>query len=158
MNEFELNENDFFTAEEVYLIMELVNEKIKQVIYHYWINNASNHKLEILDYIEFQFASGNKMFFSSGEESDGIKPFRAYDMDAKNDLLKDLHNNLIYIEQKNVSKHDIWKKCLGKDISPSFIKHDKKHLNDSLVLNFKDAHAVEIYLGLEGMEVDYFSE
>jgi hypothetical protein len=158
MDENLISENDFFTPEEVYLIMEVVNEKLKNVIYHYWVNKASKEKLEILDCIEMQFESGKKLVLASGEESDGITPLRDINFDQKNELLNAQHAGLIYMESKNVTQTTLWADVLGKDITPSFLQHDKKQLNDNLVFHFDGADSIEIFLGLEGLEVDVFEE
>ncbi|MFN4123891.1 MAG: hypothetical protein ACK4GL_11375 [Flavobacteriales bacterium] len=158
MENHQLNENDFFTPEEVYLIMEVVNEKLKAVYYHYWVNNASKEKLEILDYIEFQFESGRKLILASDDESEGIRPLPDYDFDAKSELLKSQHAGIIYMERKDMSKSALWKDALGRDITPSFLQHEKQHLNDNLVFHFEGSDSLEIFLGLEGLEVEVFEE
>lgn len=156
MENHQLNENDFFTPEEVYLIMEVVNEKLKAVFYHYWVNKASKEKLEILDYIELQFESGRKLILASDEESEGIRPLRDFDFEGKSDLLKSQYNGIIYMERRDMSHSALWKDTLGKDMTPSFLQHEKKHLNDNLVFHFEGADSVEIFLGLEGLEVEVF--
>jgi len=156
MSEDYLNEQDFFTAEEVYLIMQVVNERLAGVHYHYWINKASQESLEILDFIEFKFESGNTLILATDQESDGIKPHKSLDLEAENERLKKELNGLIYLSSKDMSKTALWKSCLKKDIAPSFLQHDGKHLNDNLVLHFEGGKSIEIYLGLEGLEADEY--
>jgi hypothetical protein len=38
------------------------------------------------------------------------------------------------------------------------MRFDGRVINDSLVLKFEDADSVEIFLGIEGLEVDFFDE
>jgi len=158
MNEENLNDSDFFTADEIYKILELVNEKINEVYYHYWVNSAPKDKLEILDYIELRFQSGKKLILSSDSDGDGIKPLDDFDPEKKNESLQELHKGLISISTKNMSKSALWKDCLNKSITPSLLQHDKKHLNDNLVFHFENSDSLEIFLGLEGLEVDVYEE
>jgi hypothetical protein len=155
--EEELTENDFFTVAEVYQITELVNETLKDVVYHFWVNKAKEHTFEVLDWIELRCSSGKNIMFTAGLESDGIKIVDVNIQDEKTKLEKEF-KGLVTVVSKSAAKHKLWADCLGKTITPSFVKHDGRALNDSFVLKFEGAHDIEIYLGLEGMEVEYFEE
>lgn len=153
----ELTENDFFTVAEVYQLTELVNETLRDVIYHYWVNKAEEHSFEVLDWIELRCNSGRNVILTAGLESDGIKIADVNIQDEKARLEVEF-KGLVTVVSKSAAKHKYWADCLNKSITPSFIKHDGRALNDSFVLKFEGAHDIEIYLGLEGMEVDYFEE
>jgi hypothetical protein len=153
----ELTENDFFTVAEVYQLTELVNETLRDVIYHYWLNKAEENNFEVLDWIELRCESGKNLMLTAGLETDGIKIVDINIQDEKKRLEEEF-KGLVSIVSKSAAKHKHWADCLGKAITPSFVKHDGRALNDSFVLKFEDAHDIEIYLGLEGMEVEYFEE
>ena len=150
-------ENDFFTTEEIYEIAALVNEKLAGVSYHYWVNKASQEVFEVLDWITLKFESGNEVTFTGGLESDGIKLVKP-DFEADRKRLEIEFEGKVTIESRDASKHKLWKECIGLELTPSLVKYEGKMLNDSLVLKFPDADALIIFLGLEGLEVDYFED
>ena len=155
--EEELTERDFFTTDEVYQITALVNEELAGVVYHYWINTASGQRFEVLDWITLVFKSGERMTFTAGLETDGIK-IAEPDFEAERKRLEEEFKGTVTIESKDASKSKFWKETIGKSITPSLLKHEGRVLNDSLVLKFEDDNSVEIFLGLEGLEVDFFDE
>lgn len=150
-------EGDFFTTEEVYQIAALVNEKLAGVTYHYWVNKASSEVFEVLDWITLHFESGNSVTLTGGLDSDGIKLVNP-DFKAEQQRLEKEFEGKVTIESRNASKHKLWKECIGQELTPSLVKFEGKVLNDSLVLKFPDADAVIIFLGLEGLEVDYYED
>lgn len=150
-------EGDFFTTEEVYQIATLVNEKLAGVTYHYWVNKASSEVFEVLDWITLHFESGNSVTLTGGLDSDGIKLVNP-DFKAEQQRLEKEFEGKVTIESRNASKHKLWKECIGQELTPSLVKFEGKVLNDSLVLKFPDADAVIIFLGLEGLEVDYYED
>lgn len=155
LNEF--TEENFFTTEELYKIAALVNETISSVEYHYWVNVSHNQRFEVLDWITIHFTSGNNMWLTAGEESDGIKLIEA-DIAVLGKKLQEEFKGVVQLETKDVSNHKFWKDAIGKPITPSLIHHQDKALNDSLVLKFDGADDIEITLGIEGLEVDFFDE
>jgi len=150
-------ESDFFLTDELYQLTELVNETLAGVIYHYWVNTSNEQPFEVLDWITLAFDSRRTITLTAGLETDGIKLVKP-DFDAEGKRLNEEFKGLVTIENRNVSNHEIWKDALGKAITPSFLKFEGRALNDSFVLRFEDADDVEISLGLEGMEVDYYEE
>lgn len=153
----ELSEANFFTTEELYTLASLVNEQLAGVVYHYWVNKASETPFEVLDYITLAFRSGNALTLTAGEESDGLK-ITEPDFNAIRTRLEAEFKGKVTIESRDVSKHKLWKEALGKELTPSLMRYEGRVLNDSLVLKFPDSDSIEIFLGLEGMEVDYFDE
>jgi hypothetical protein len=150
-------EGDFFTTEEVYQIAALVNEKLSGVFYHYWVNKASAEVFEVLDWISLRFESGNSLTLTGGLDSDGIK-LVSPNFDEERLELEKKFEGKVTIETRNASKHKFWKECIGQEITPSLIKADGKVMNESIVLKFPDTDDVIIFLGLEGLEVDYFED
>lgn len=150
-------EGDFFTTEEVYQIAALVNEKLAGVTYHYWVNKVSSEVFEVLDWITLHFESGNSVTLTGGLDSDGIKLVNP-DFKAEQQRLEKEFEGKVTIESRNASKYKLWKECIGQELTPSLVKFEGKVLNDSLVLKFPDADAVIIFLGLEGLEVDYYED
>jgi hypothetical protein len=150
-------EGDFFSTEEVYQIAALVNEKLAGVVYHYWVNKASAEVFEVLDWITLRFESGNSLTLTGGLDSDGIKIVNPDFSEEQKRLEKEFEGK-VTIESRNASKHKVWKDCIGQEMTPSLVKVDGKVLNDSLVLKFPEADAVIIFLGLEGLEVDYYED
>lgn len=148
---------DIFSADEVYKILALVNETLKGVNYYYWVNKAQAEPFEVLDWIELSFESGQRLFLTAGIDSDGIK-LADPDFDLIKSNLRDEFKGAVTLEKRDASQHKIWQNNFGKDIIPSLTKHEKGMLNDSIVLKFDDGDDVIIYLGLEGLEVDYFEE
>jgi hypothetical protein len=146
---------DLFTTDEVYQILALVNEALSGVQFHYWVNKAQGQHFEVLDWIELQFESGKKMFLTAGLDSDGIK-LGDPDFELIRANLRDEFKGVVSLDSRDVSGHDFWSGNLGKPITPSLIKHEKGMLNDSIVLKFEEGDDIEITLGLEGLEVDYF--
>ncbi|MCB0819787.1 MAG: hypothetical protein KDC13_04120 [Bacteroidetes bacterium] len=158
MNEEEqLTEDNFFETDELYKIAALVNETISSVVYHYWVNKSHGQRFEVLDWITLNFNSGNHMWLTAGEESDGIKLLEA-DIPALKNKLESEFKGVVTLESKDVSGHKIWKPVLGKPITPSLIQVGDKALNDTLVLKFEGADSIEISLGIEGLEVEFFEE
>jgi len=157
MQEEELNRDNFFTADELYQIAALVNETIASVDYHYWVNKAHGQRFEVLDWITFNFHSGNQMWLTAGEESDGIKLMKG-DIPHLKDKLENEFKGVVTLESKEVSGHKVWKDTLGKAITPSLIYVKENALNDSLVLKFEGADSVEISLGIEGLEVEFYDD
>jgi len=151
----EFTETDFYTPEELYEIYALVNETIREVHYHYWVNQAKDHRYEVLDWIEFIFDSGKRMVLNAGVDSDGIK-LHLPDIEAERAKLEDEFKGAVTIESRDVSSTKLWKAALGKAITPSLLKHEDKVLNDNMVLKFEGAKPIEIYVGLEGLEVEFF--
>jgi hypothetical protein len=147
--------DDLFSAEEVYKLLALVNETISGVHYHFWVNKSQGQHFEVLDWIELQFSSGNKLFLTAGIETDGIK-LGAPDFDLIRANLRDEFKGVVTLESRNVSAHEIWSENLAKAITPSLFKHEKGMLNDSIVLKFENGSDIEIRLGLDGLEVGYF--
>lgn len=150
-------EGDFFSTEEVYQIAALVNEKLAGVEYHYWVNKASAEIFEVLDWISLRFESGNSLTFTGGLDSDGIKLVKP-DFAVEQKRLEKDFDGKVSIDTRNASKYKVWKECIGQEITPSLVKVEDKVLNDSLVLKFPKADAVIIFLGLEGLEVDYYED
>ena len=157
MQEEELNESNFFTADELYKIAALVNEGISSVEYHYWVNKAHEQRFEVLDWITLHFESGNTMWLTAGEESDGIKLIEG-DIPSLKSRLESEFRGVVTLESKEVSGHKVWKDALGKAITPSLIYVKENALNDSLVLKFEGADSVEISLGIEGLEVEFYDD
>jgi hypothetical protein len=153
----ELTDANFFTVAEVYQLTEMVNETLASVSYHYWVNRAQGQLFEVLDWITFHFESGRSLSITAGPDSDGIKVSEP-NIDAERKRLEEEFKGVVTIESRNASKIRFWKDAIGKSITPSFIKHEGKVLNDSIVLKFEEAEPVEIFLGLEGLEVDDFDE
>jgi len=149
--------DDLFSTDEVYALLALVNETLSGVYYHYWVNKAQGQHFEVLDWIELRFNSGNKIFLTAGIESDGIK-LGTPDFELIRANLRDEFKGVVVLESRDVSGHAIWANNMGLEITPSLIKHEKGMLNDSIVLRFTEGDDVEISLGLEGLEVDYFEE
>lgn len=156
-HEQELSEANFFSPDELYAIAALVNEQLAGVVYHYWVNKASESPFEVLDYITLAFRSGHSVTFTAGEESDGLK-LADPDFNAIRTKLEEEFKGKVTIESRDVSKHKFWKAAIGREITPSLMRYEGRVLNDSLVLKFPDSDPIEIFLGLEGMEVDYFDE
>ncbi len=150
-------EGDFFTTEEVYAIAALVNEKLSGITYHYWVNKASNEVFEVLDWITLQFESGNSITLTGGLDSDGIKLVNP-DFSAEQKRLEAEFDGKVTIATRDASKHKIWKECIGQEFTPSLVKYEGRMLNDSIALKFPGADDVIIFLGLEGLEVDYYEE
>ncbi|MEX1189523.1 MAG: hypothetical protein WED33_09715 [Bacteroidia bacterium] len=157
MSEEKFTEADFFTADEMYKIASLVNETISSVEYHYWVNKSHDQRFEVLDWITIHFHSGNNLWLTAGEDSDGIKLMEA-DIPALDKKLHEEFKGIVTLESKDVSNHKIWKETIGKAITPSLIHHENRALNDTIALKFEGADDVEIYLGIEGLEVDYYEE
>jgi len=153
----ELTDANFFTVAEVYQLTEMVNETLASVSYHYWVNRAQGQLFEVLDWITFHFDSGRSLSITAGPDSDGIKVSEP-NMEAERKRLEEEFKGVVTVETRNASKMRFWKDAIGKSITPSFIKHEGKVLNDSVVLKFEGAEPVEIFLGLEGLEVDDFDE
>ncbi|MFM2286851.1 MAG: hypothetical protein RLZZ543_2348 [Bacteroidota bacterium] len=153
----ELTDANFFTVAEVYQLTEMVNETLASVSYHYWVNRAQGQLFEVLDWITFHFESGRSLSITAGPDSDGIKVSEP-NIDSERKRLEEEFKGVVTIESRNASKIRFWKDAIGKSITPSFIKHEGKVLNDSIVLKFEEAEPVEIFLGLEGLEVDDFDE
>lgn len=153
----ELTDANFFTVAEVYQLTEMVNETLASVSYHYWVNRAQGQLFEVLDWITFHFDSGRSLSITAGPDSDGIKVSEP-NIEAERKRLEEEFKGVVTIETRNASKIRFWKDAIGKSITPSFIKHEGKVLNDSVVLKFEGAEPVEIFLGLEGLEVDDFDE
>ena len=153
----ELTDANFFTVAEVYQLTEMVNETLASVSYHYWVNRAQGQLFEVLDWITFHFESGQSLSITAGPDSDGIKVSEP-NIEAERKRLEEEFKGVVTIETRNASKIRFWKDAIGKSITPSFIKHEGKVLNDSIVLKFEGAEPVEIFLGLEGLEVDDFDE
>jgi hypothetical protein len=153
----ELTDANFFTVAEVYQLTEMVNETLASVSYHYWVNRAQGQLFEVLDWITFHFDSGRSLSITAGPDSDGIKVSEP-NIEAEGKRLEEEFKGVVTVETRNASKMHYWIDAIGKSITPSFIKHDGKVLNDSLVLKFEGAEPVEIFLGLEGLEVDDFDE
>lgn len=153
----EFKEENFFTADELYKIAALVNETISSVDYHYWVNVSHDQRFEVLDWITIHFISGNNLWLTAGEESNGIKLMEA-DIPALGKKLEKEFKGVVKLESKDVSNHKMWKETLGKAITPSLVHHEDRALNDSLVLKFEGADDLEIFLGIEGLEVDYYEE
>lgn len=151
----QFTEREFYTAEELYEIYALVNETIKDVFYHYWVNMAKDHRYEVLDWIEFIFHSGNRMVLNAGVDSDGIK-LHLPNFEEEKAKLESEFKGIVTIETRNVSASKQWKGAIGKAITPSLLKHEDKVLNDNMVLKFEGAEPIEIYIGLEGLEVQFF--
>jgi len=147
--------DDLFSTDEVYQLLALVNETLSGINYHFWVNKAQGQNFEVLDWIELQFESGHKMFLTAGVETDGIK-LGEPDFELIRSNLRDEFKGVVTLESRNVSSHKIWAENLGKPIIPSLVKHEKGMINDSIVLKFEEGDDVEITLGLEGLEVDYF--
>jgi hypothetical protein len=150
-------EADFFTTDEVYQLTALVNENLSGVTYHFWVNTSNDQHFEVLDWLTLSFASGNSITLTAGLETDGIKVVIP-DFEAERKQLLAEFKGLVTIESRDASNHEIWANTLGKSITPSFMKYEGRALNDSFVLKFDGADDVEIYLGLEGLEIDYFEE
>jgi hypothetical protein len=150
-------EADFFTTDEVYQLTALVNELLTGVTYHFWVNTSNDQHFEVLDWLTLSFVSGNSITLTAGLETDGIKVVQP-DFEAERKQLLDEFKGLVTIESRDASNQEIWAESLGKPITPSFLKYEGKALNDSMVLKFEGADDVEIYLGLEGLEIDYFEE
>jgi hypothetical protein len=158
MSDDSLTEANFFTADELYKIAALVNESIASVTYHFWVNTAQGQRFEVLDWITLHFQSGNSMWLTAGEDSDGIKLLEA-DFPSLKAKLEEEFKGVVTYESKDVSNHKLWKDVLGKAITPSLIHHEERALNDSLVLHFEGSEdSLEIFLGIEGLEVDYYEE
>jgi hypothetical protein len=153
----ELTEENFFSTDDVYKIAALVNENLAGVVYHYWINNANSPAFEVLDYITLAFKSGNSITLTAGLETDGIRVDEP-DFAAERAKLEADFEGKVTIESRDVSQHKFWKSAIGQDITPSLMRFESRVINDSLVLKFEDADAVEIFLGIEGLEVDFFDE
>ncbi|HOY48699.1 MAG TPA: hypothetical protein PL185_07320 [Flavobacteriales bacterium] len=153
----ELTDANFFTVAEVYQLTEMVNETLASVSYHYWVNRAQGQLFEVLDWITFHFDSGRSLSITAGPDSDGIKVSEP-NIEAERKRLEEEFKGVVTVETRNASKIRFWKDAIGKSITPSFIKHEGKVLNDSVVLKFEGAEPVEIFLGLEGLEVDDFDE
>jgi hypothetical protein len=150
-------EASYFSAGELYAIAALVNEKIKKVTYHYWVNKASQEVFEVLDWISLDFESGNTITFTGGLDSDGIK-IVAPDFEQERLRLEEEFGGKVSIEARNASGNKVWKETIGKEITPSVIKMDEKVMSDSLGLKFNGADDLVIFLGLEGLEVDYLED
>jgi hypothetical protein len=153
----ELTEENFFSTDDVYKIAALVNENLAGVVYHYWVNKASGTPFEVLDWITLAFKSGNSITFTAGLETDGIRVDEP-DFTAERTKLEAEFEGKVTIESRDVSKHKMWKSAIGQDITPSLMRFEGRVINDSLVLKFEDADSVEIFLGIEGLEVDFFDE
>jgi hypothetical protein len=153
----EFTEADFFTADEMYKIASLVNETIASVEYHYWVNNSHGQRFEVLDWITIHFQSGANIWLTAGENSDGIRLIEA-DIPALGKKLHEEFKGIVVLESKDVTSHKLWKETIGKPITPSLIHHENKALNDSIALKFEGADDLEIFLGIEGLEVDYYEE
>lgn len=153
----ELTDSDFFTTDEVYRLLGLVNETLSGVVYHFWVNKAQGQHFEVLDWIELRFDSGNILFLTAGLDSDGIR-IGEPDFEAIRNNLRDEFKGVVTLETRDVSTHKIWKDTLGKSIVPSLIRHEGRMLNESIVLKFEEADDVEIFLGMEGLEVDFYEE
>lgn len=149
--------SDLFSSEDVYKILALVNEVLSEVNYYYWVNKAQSEYFEVLDWIEFKFKSGNHLFLTAGLDSDGIK-IAEPDFDLITTNLRDEFKGAVSIDKREATKFKIWKNNIGKDITPSLIKHEKGILNDQIVLKFLGGDDIIIFLGIEGLEVDYFHE
>ena len=153
----ELTDANFFTVAEVYQLTEMVNETLSKVTYHYWVNRANDQLFEVLDWITFEFSSGKSLSITAGEESDGIK-LAEPNIDAERKRIEEEFKGVVTIESRDASKIKFWKDSIGKSITPSFIKHEGRVLNESIVLKFEEAEPVEIFLGLEGLEVDEYDD
>lgn len=150
-------ESDYFSTEEVYKILALVNEKLSGVTYYFWVNKSQEQHFEVLDWIELKFESGNSLVLTAGLETDGIKVAEP-DFDLIRANLRDEFKGVVTLEARDASGHKAWKDALGKAITPSLVRHEGKMLNESIVLKFEDADDIEIYLGLEGLEIDFYEE
>jgi hypothetical protein len=150
-------EASYFSAGELYAIAALVNEKIEKVTYYYWINKASNEVFEVLDWIRLDFESGNTITFTGGLDSDGIK-IVAPDFEQERLRLEEEFSGKVSIESRDASGYKIWKESIGKEITPSVIKIGENVMSDSLGLKFNGTDALVIFLGLEGLEVDYLED
>ena len=146
----ELTDANFFTVAEVYQLTEMVNETLASVSYHYWVNRAQGQLFEVLDWITFHFDSGRSLSITAGPDSDGIKVSEP-NIEAERKRLEEEFKGVVTVETRNASKIRFWKDAIGKSITPSFIKHEGKVLNDSVVLKFEGAEPVEILLGLDGL-------
>jgi hypothetical protein len=155
--ELEPEESNYFSPDELYKIAELVNETIARVEYHYWVNTAQGQRFEVLDWITLHFTSGNTMWLTGGENSDGIHLMEA-DIPSLAAKLEAEFKGVVTLETKDVSGHKLWKDLLGKAITPSLIHHKNKALNDSLVLKFEGEDSLEILLGIEGLEVELYED
>lgn len=155
--EQELTDENFFSPEELYALAALVNEKLAGVVYHFWVNTASGSPFEVLDWVTLAFKSGHSITFTAGTETDGIKIVQP-DFEAERKHLEAEFQGKVTIESRDVSKHKLWKDGIGQDITPSLMRYDGKVLNDSIVFKFSDAEPIELFLGLDGLEVDYFDE
>ena len=153
----ELTDDNFFTVAEVYQLTEMVNETLANVTYHYWVNRANGQLFEVLDWITFNFDSGKNLSITAGPESDGIKVSEP-DIDTERKRIEEEFKGVVTIESRDVSNTKYWVDTIGRSITPSFIKHEGRVLNDSIVLKFEGAEPVEIFLGLEGLEVDDYDE
>jgi len=158
MSNDSLTEANFFTTDEVYKLAALVNESLGSVSYHFWVNTAQGQRFEVLDWISLHFVSGHSMWLTAGEETDGIKLIEA-DFPSLKKRLEEEFKGAVTLESKDVSGHKFWEGAIGKAITPSLIHHEDRVLNDSIALHFEGSEdSIEIFLGIEGLEVDYFEE
>lgn len=158
MSQDSLTEANFFTTDEVYKLAALVNETLASVTYHYWVNTAQGQRFEVLDWITLHFESGNNLWLTAGEETDGIKLIEA-DFPSMQKRLEEEFKGAVTLESKDVSGHKLWKDAIGKAITPSLVHHEERVLNDSIAFHFEGSEdSLEIFLGIEGLEVDYFEE
>jgi hypothetical protein len=158
MSNDSLTEANFFTTDEVYKLAALVNESLESVSYHFWVNTAQGQRFEVLDWISLHFVSGHSMWLTAGEETDGIKLIEA-DFPSLKKRLEEEFKGAVTLESKDVSGHKFWEGAIGKAITPSLIHHEDRVLNDSIALHFEGSEdSIEIFLGIEGLEVDYFEE
>jgi hypothetical protein len=141
--------NEYLTDKEILRLSSMKGKKLCNINLYYWIDSSFSS----LDWIEFVAEDGTNIFFTAGEISENI---RVYGKDKfKQEIQKLKKEGKIRIERKDVSISENFKDLIGNEITNIQILDYRGYCDNSVIFTFKSHGDIEIYGGVDNINVQF---
>ena len=151
-----MNENNFFTSQELQLISKCnANKKLEFVYYHFWINESNPvKKFSFIDTIALEFEEAKTIFFKINDFDTGISILDDYDFENEKELLKNQFQDKITLKKIAVNELPIWQKAINNQFKSIEAElENRKYLNNSLQIQFKNYNLEINFSPVDGLLV-----
>lgn len=143
-----------FSDEELMVLHSKEGKRLASVDYIIWQNqSAKGDGYQALDWVELQFEDGDRIAFTAGEESDGLR-IAPLDFPAEQLKIQQQFSGQVILEREPVSNGKVWNKAIGTPLSAVGLLEgpDGNIQNNQLQLDFNGIK-IRFELHEEGMLV-----
>ena len=143
-----------FTDEELFHLNSKEGKRLAAVDYIIWQNmTAKGDGYQALDWVELQFDDGDRIAFTAGEESDGLR-ITELNFALEQTKVQQQFAGQVSLVRESVSNGQVWKRAIGNRLTSVGLLEgpDEKIQNNQLQLDFEGIR-IRFELNEEGMIV-----